>query len=67
MLDKKLEKINKETIKHLMTVLYCMFDEADAYMQRAMVETKEDNKYWDRQHKKWDEAEKYLRDYINNK
>lgn len=67
-LAKKLEKKNKENIRHLITVLYCLFSNADDYIDEVK-DTKNKKtveKLYKKSYKKWDEAEKYLRDYINN-
>ena len=61
----KLEKKNKETLKHLMTVLYCLFSNADDYLE-DINNPEEDELYQGKANKKWNEAEQYLRDYINN-
>jgi len=61
---KTVKGVNKENLRHLMTVLYCIFSEADAYQEEAKQQTNTNNKYWGKASKKWDKAEDYLKSYI---
>ena len=67
--DKILEDKNKETIKHLMTVLSCFLEDAKDYQEEAVKYSEIDKLYseemYSKSYEKWDEAEKYLRDYLN--
>ncbi len=64
----KTKTVDKETIKHLMTVLYCLFSNADDYQEEAKKYFEKDKKYsnemYKKSYKKWDEAENYLKSYI---
>jgi len=61
---KKTKTADKENIKHLLTVLYCMFSTADEYLEEAKNKAIGDNEYYEKSNKEWEKAEAYLKGYI---
>ena len=68
-LSEILEEKNEESLRHLITVLSCYLEDADYYFEESMKYKKSDKKYSDEMYKesyvKCDEAEEYLRNYID--